>query len=36
MEKLTEIIAIFGFILSLLLFGYSLKKLFLNLEKNLS
>jgi len=34
MDKFLEIIPIFGFIFSLLLFGYSLKKLFLNVEKN--
>ena len=32
MERLTEIIPIFGFILSLFLFGYSLKKFFLKVE----
>tara|TARA_Y100000589_G_C26803737_1_gene486836 strand:- start:401 stop:511 length:111 start_codon:yes stop_codon:yes gene_type:complete len=34
MDKLKEIIPIFAFILSLFLFGYSLKKLFLKIEKN--
>ena len=34
MDKLKEIIPIFVFILSLFLFGYSLKKIFLNNEKN--
>ena len=34
MDKFTEIIPIFGFILSLFLFGYSLKKFFLKVEKN--
>ena len=34
MEKFTEIIPIFGFILSLFLFGYSLKKFFLKVEEN--
>ena len=34
MDKFTEIIPILGFILSLFLFGYSLKKFFLKVEKN--
>ena len=34
MDKFKEIIPIFGFILSLFLFGYGLKKFFLNVEKN--
>ena len=34
MDKLIEIITVFGFILSLFLFGYSLKKFFLKVEKN--
>ena len=33
MDKFKEIILIFSFILSLLLFGYSLKKIFLKVEK---
>ena len=33
MDKLIEIIPVFGFVLSLFLFGYSLKKFFLKVEK---
>ena len=34
MNNFNEIIPVLGFILSILLFGYSLKKFFLNVEKN--
>ncbi len=34
MDKFKEIIPVLGFILSLILFGYSLKKFFLKVEKN--
>jgi len=34
MEKFKEIIPVIGFILSLILFGYSIKKFFLKVEKN--
>tara|TARA_B100000212_G_C27168202_1_gene444897 strand:+ start:160 stop:270 length:111 start_codon:yes stop_codon:yes gene_type:complete len=34
MDKFKEIIPIFGFLLSLFLFGYSLKKIFLKVEEN--
>ena len=34
MEKIVEILTIFGFILSIGLFGYGLKKIFLKVEKD--
>tara|TARA_Y100001978_G_scaffold176602_1_gene169586 strand:+ start:475 stop:585 length:111 start_codon:yes stop_codon:yes gene_type:complete len=34
MEKLTELLPVFGFILSLILLGYGLKKFFYKQEKN--
>ena len=34
MEKLNDIAPIFGFILSLILLGYGLKKIFLKIENN--
>ena len=35
MEKLADILPVIGFILSIGLFGYGLKKIFLKVEKNI-
>tara|TARA_Y100001978_G_scaffold86910_1_gene77845 strand:- start:121 stop:237 length:117 start_codon:yes stop_codon:yes gene_type:complete len=36
MEKFSELLTVFGFILSLGLFGYGLKKILLKVEKDTS
>tara|TARA_Y100000589_G_scaffold96552_1_gene91098 strand:+ start:2082 stop:2198 length:117 start_codon:yes stop_codon:yes gene_type:complete len=36
MEKFSELIPIFGFILSIALFGYGLKKIFLKVENDIN